>query len=174
MQTHPAPWLGTAIPIVVIAIVMGLRLRAMKRERRLRLETLWILPALYLVVAAVIFWTTPPSPRGWAMAVGALAIGAGIGWQRGRLMTIRVDPETHALSQRSSPAALLILVVLVALRTGLRSAAAREGGGWHLDAAMLTEALVALALGMFAATRIEMFLRARRLLDAARSQRMTA
>ena len=144
-------------------------LRSLRRPRRLRLETLWIVPVLYLVVTVTMFRSAPPGPLGWFAATVSLALGAALGWQRGRMMAISVDPATHVLSQRGSPLAMFFLLVLIVLRGGLREAAIRAPGGWHVDAAVITEALVALALGLFAATRLEMFLRARRLLDAARA-----
>lgn len=169
MRVDAGPgWLSYAIPIAIAAVVLGLRMRALSRPRRLRLETLWIVPALYLGVAVAMFWSAPPSLLGWLAAAGALVPGIAFGWQRGRMMAISVDPDTHALSQRGSPLAVFFLLVLIVLRGGLRAAALRAPGGWHLDAAVMTEALVAFALGMFGATRLEMFLRARRLLDATR------
>lgn len=81
-------------------------------------------------------------------------------------MHIAVDPETHALNQRMSPAAMLFLVVLVALRSGAR-ALAENDAALHLDVAAVTDVLIAFALGLFAAQRLEMYLRARRLLREA-------
>lgn len=83
---------------VVVAIVLGLRLRGMSRMRRLRLETLWVVPTIYLLFAGAMFYQFPPSPVGWAISSAALIVGAAIGWQRGKLMQIHVDPETHALN----------------------------------------------------------------------------
>ena len=165
----PIGWMSYAVPIALAAVVLGLRLRAIRRPRRLRLETLWIVPALYLCVTVAMFWSAPPGALGWIAAMAALALGGVLGWQRGRMMTISVDPKTHALSQRGSPLAVFFLFVLIVLRGGLRASVGNASAGWHLNAAVVTEALVALALGMFAATRLEMLLRARRLLDAARA-----
>jgi hypothetical protein len=43
------------------------------------------------------------------------------------------------------------------------------GAESHVSPAMLTDPLIAFALGMFTLTRLEMYLRAKRLLEAARS-----
>ena len=93
-----------------------------------------------------------------------LLIGAAVGWQRGKMMHIHVDPETHALNQKASPAAMFFLIALIVVRTGARSVLEQTGG---VSPAMLTDPLIAFALGMFTLTRLEMYLRARRLLEEA-------
>lgn len=158
-----------AITGVVIAIVLAIRWRRTGRSYRLRLETLWVVPAIYVAMVAAMFATHPPHGPGWALCGVALVLGAAIGWQRGRMMAIEVDPATHQLNQRSSPAALLIIVVLIAVRSGARTLLADGGGAMHLDPMVLTDVLLAMALGLFATQRLEMFLRARTLLAAARA-----
>jgi hypothetical protein len=97
-------------------------------------------------------------------SLAGLVIGAAVGWQRGKMMHIHVDPETHALNQKASPAAILFLVALIAVRSFGRGLLGSEG----LSPAMLTDPLIAFALGMFTLTRVEMYLRAKRLLEQAR------
>ena len=156
-----------AITAAIVLLVLVLRTRAMRRERPLKLEQLWIVPALYGAVALYLFWHLPPHGRGWLWVALAFAAGAAIGWWRGTQMTIRIDPETHRLNQKGSALAIAAVIVLVAFRVGLRDAAAR--GIVTMDVATLTDALVASALGLFAMTRLEMYLRARRMLAAMRS-----
>lgn len=165
-QVHQS-WISYAVTIGIVVIVLALRMRRMGQMRPLKLETLWVVPAIYFVVALLMFWQLPPT--GWvgiASLVG-LAIGAGVGWQRGKMMHIHVDPETHALNQKASPAAMFFLIVLIVVRMAARSIFGQEGG---ISPAMLTDPLIAFALGMFSLTRLEMFLRARRLLEKARGR----
>lgn len=164
----PQGWLQYAIPAVIITLVMVLRLRNMNRERPLKVERLWIIPTLYLVIAAVTFWTIPPHGMVWAWCGASLLAGAAIGWQRGKLMRIAVNPETHELSQRASPWAMLLLFGLIAIRSAARNAESLGIPGLHVDVMMMTDVLIALALGLLTATRVEMYLRARRLLAEAR------
>ena len=167
MQVHPVhqTWVSYAITIGII--VMALRLRRAGQMRPLKLGSLWVVPTLYLAVAAIMFAQLPPT--GWvAIACGvALLIGAAVGWQRGKMMHIHVDPETHALNQKASPAAMLFLVALIVVRMLARGMMGAEGG---VSPAMLTDPLIAFALGMFTLQRVEMYLRARRLLDEARGR----
>ena len=170
MQAHPIhqTWVSYAITIGIVVVIMALRMRGMSKMRPLKLGSLWIVPAVYLVVAALMFVQLPPT--GWvavASAVG-LAIGAAVGWERGKMMHIHVDPETHALNQKASPAAMLFLIVLIAVRVGARSVLGETSG---VSPAMLTDPLIAFALGMFTLTRLEMYLRAKRLLEEVRGGR---
>ena len=167
VQAHPVhqTWISYAISIGIIVVVLAIRMRRMGKMRPLKLGSLWIVPAIYLVVAGLMFFQLPPT--GWvAIASGAgLLIGAAVGWQRGKMMHIQVDPETHALNQKASPAAMFFLVALIAVRMAARGIIGQEGG---VSPAMLTDPLIAFALGMFALQRVEMYLRAKRLLEEAR------
>lgn len=165
----PQGWLQYAIPAVIIAVVLFFRLRSMSRERPLKVERLWIVPALYLVIAGITFWNMPPHGMVWGYCGAALLAGAAIGWQRGKLMRIAVDPETHELSQKASPWAMLLLLGLIVIRSVARNADALGVPGVHVDVMMMTDVLIAFALGLLTATRVEMYLRARRLLAEARA-----
>ncbi|MET0308828.1 MAG: CcdC protein domain-containing protein [Sphingomonas sp.] len=163
-----AGWISFAISAVVILVVLALRMRRMSQERPLRIEQMWIIPAIYLGVAGFMFWRFPPVGLMWIAVLAALGAGAALGWQRGRMMHITVNPQTHEISQRASPAAMLFILGLIVVRTGVREAATMGGSSFHVDLASITDVLIAFALGLLATQRIEMFLRARRLLDQAR------
>ena len=113
------------------------------------------------------FWSLPPT--GWVAiaSIVAIVIGAAVGWQRGKMMHIHVDPETHALNQKASPAAMFFLIGLIIVRSGARAVLGETGG---VSPAMLTDPLIAFALGMFTLTRVEMYLRAKRLLGDVRAK----
>ena len=167
VQAHPIhqTWVTYAITIGIVVVVLALRMRGMSKMRPLKLGSLWIVPALYLVVAALMFVELPPTGSvAIASAVG-LAIGSAVGWQRGKMMHIHVDPETHALNQKASPAAMIFLIALILVRSGARSILGQNS---HVSPAMLTDPLIAFAFGMFALTRLEMYIRAKRLLEEAR------
>lgn len=167
MQAQPhQTWASYAVTIGIIVIVMALRLRKAGQMRPLKLGNLWVVPALYLAVTVMMFAQLPPT--GWVAiaSVIGLAIGAAVGWQRGKMMHIHVDPETHALNQKASPAAMLFLVALIVIRMLGKGLLGAEG----VSTAMLTDPLIAFALGMFTLQRVEMYLRAKRLLEEARSR----
>lgn len=170
MPVHPADpkqWIGYVIAAVIMSFVLAFRMRRMSRLRPLKIERLWIFPALFLVLASVILFEFPPVGAQWALCGAALLVGAALGWQRGKLMHIEVDPQTHELNQRASAGALILLVALVAVRIGARNLVG-QGGVFHINALVLTDMLIVMALGLFTAQRIEMYLRARRLIASVR------
>ena len=168
MQNHGGNWLTALLPFVIIAVVLALRLRSMSRERPLKVGTLWVVPAIYLLVVGSMLVSLPPSSTGWLLLAIGLAIGTGVGWYRGRFIHIERHPETGELTQRASPIAMLLLVVLILLRVGARAifgqTAVTHPGS---SAILLTDAFIGFALGLLSATRLELYLRARRLLSAA-------
>lgn len=165
---QPNAWISYAITAAIMVVVFALRWRRMSRVRPLKLERLWVLPALYGVVAVATLIATPPRGLAWLVCGVALLLGAVLGWQRGKMMRITVDPDTHALNQVASPAAVLFIVAIVAVRQIARVALVSDNA-LHLNALAVTDMLIALALGLFTAQRVEMYLRAKRLLVAARA-----
>ena len=165
MPVSSPNWIGL-LTIVLVGVVLLLRLRGLRRARRLRLETLWVVPAV--MVAALAFMIAEYPPRDaltWLWLALALAAGAGVGWWRGGTVALRIDPATHTLNQQASPAALLFVVLLIVARQGLRYEAASFG----LNIFQVTGILTAFAVGLLAATRAELALRGRRLLADAQA-----
>ncbi|MDB5704379.1 MAG: hypothetical protein JWN66_1495 [Sphingomonas bacterium] len=170
MQVHtaqPQGWLQYAVPLAIFIVIFGFRARRLAQLRPLKIERLWIFPAIYLVICTAMLVQFPPTLAGWGLCAIALAVGAGLGWQRGKLMAITVDPETHQINQKASFAGIAFLFVIVAIRAAARV----EGSALHLNIALLTDMLVVLALGLFSVQRLEMYLRAKRLLEEARAAR---
>ncbi|MEO6312799.1 MAG: hypothetical protein ABIO47_11095 [Sphingomicrobium sp.] len=111
---------------------------------------------------------TPPNASGWGLCLVGLALGSLLGWQRGRMMRIDVDPATHRLTATQSPAAIMFIVVLIAVKSTMRGVDVASVGGLHLTPQSLTDVLIVFALGLLGVQRLEMYLRARRLLADAR------
>ena len=156
------------IPLIAIALMV---LRN-ARERRLKVERLWISPLLFLVITAGVFASQPaPGPVILVVDLAILALGALAGWWRGRLTRITVDPESHALTSKTSPLGMLLILALFAVRYGLRSFGAETAGMLHVSALVITDALMLLAVGIVCAQRLEIALRATRLLKEARAAR---
>ena len=165
MNPHGGSWASTLLPFVIIAVVLALRLRSMSRERPLKINTLWIVPTLYLLIAGSMLFERPPPPAGWQLAALGLVVGIVLGWYRGRFIHIERNADTGELRQRASPIAMLLLVALIVLKIGARAvfgegAAAQPGS----SAMLLTDAFLGFALGLLSATRLELYLRARQLL----------
>jgi hypothetical protein len=108
----------------------------------------------------------PPHGLDWAWLALALLLGVALGWQRGRLMKIWIDPESGALMTQGSGWALVFLVVLLVLRMALREGLVMEANAGAIDMGLINSAFVVFALGLFGTQRGEMALRATRLTKA--------
>lgn len=149
---------------MVLAVVLLLRFRSMGKERPLNPGTLWIVPVLYFLIAGSMLFALVPPPLGWGLLLAGLVIGIAAGWHRGKLILIRRNSETGELRQKASPLAMLLLLVLVALKLGARAIFGETAAGQPGSSAMLlTDAFIGFALGLLSATRLELYLRARRI-----------
>jgi len=167
MQQQPGNWLTTLIPFVIIAVVLALRMKSMSKERPLKIDTLWVVPVIYLALVGFMLFSLPPPPLGWGLMGAGLAIGAAIGWHRGKLINIQRDAQTGELRQKASPIAMLLIVGLVVLKMGARSIFGDSAVAHPTSGAMLlTDAFLGFALGLLSATRLELYLRAQRMIAA--------
>jgi hypothetical protein len=140
----------------------------MSKDRPLKLSTLWLIPVIYLFIAGSMLFELPPPPFGWGLALAGLGLGLVVGWYRGKTIHIERNVETGELRQKASPLAMILLAALVALKLGARAifgdVAATQPGS---SALLLTDAFLGFALGLLSATRLELYLRGRRLISAA-------
>jgi hypothetical protein len=169
MDGHSAS--GPALYLVPLAAIAMIVLRN-ARERRLKVERLWISPLLFLAFTASVFASQAlPGPALLAVDLVMLVLGALAGWWRGRLTRITVDPATHDLTSKTSPLGMLLILALFVVRYGLRGLGAQTAGMLHVSAVAITDALMLLAVGIVCAQRLEIALRATRLLKEARAPR---
>lgn len=158
------------LPLLIPVLILAIIIRRGLRDRKVKVERLWVLPALLLLVAGSSLYAAPPKH---VLAAGvealALALGAAAGWWRGRLTNITINPETHELTSRTSPFGVLLIAGLFLVRFGLRYEAQTNPGVIPGGAGLVTEALLVLAIGMMATQRLEMWLRCQRLLAEARA-----
>ncbi len=168
MDGQTQRYISYGITALIIIVVLGLRFRSLAKERPLKLNRLWVLPAIYTALVAYLYTLFPPSGITWLYDALALAFGAGLGWMRGKMMQITLDRETQSLTQKASPAAMLFIVGLIALRMGSRMFMGAEvaDGHLHRTTLMVTGVLITMALGFLAAQRLEMYLRGKRILAA--------
>jgi hypothetical protein len=163
------------ITVLILLPILYLRVRRMATARPLRLSQLWIRPALIFLLAALAIFTPQPgqpalsplAPTQWAWLVLAALLGAVAGWHYGRTIAIEVHPENGTLMSKGSIAAMLVIVVLVMVKLGMRPLLAREGGSLHLDVRLLTDASIVFSTMLFAVRNLEMYLRAQRVMRGA-------
>jgi len=147
------------------ALAFFIRIRRLGRTQPLRVGTLWIIPAIFLLLGAAVLWQFPPQGSGWLWVALGFVAGGAVGWQRGRLVAVGVDPVTGRLTQRSSPGALVFLVLLFGLRWLLHRLVEFGDARWHLGAMLVTNIFIAFAVGVLSLYRVELWLRARTIGD---------
>jgi hypothetical protein len=163
-----APLASYLVPLAVVLLVVVLR---NSRPRRLRIERLWLYPAIYLVLLATTLAAAPPpvTPLSVGLLIAAFALGAALGWQRGRFMQIHIHPETHDLTSRASPIGLVFIFGVLVLRYAARDLLAGQAGALHLPVVAIGDAFIVLAVAMLSVQRLEVWMRASRMLAEARA-----
>lgn len=163
---HGAESWSLIIPVVVIALVILRNARA----RKLKVERLWLSPAIVMVLTIAAFASNPPpGPLGLAVDVAAVGLGALLGWWRGRASRFTVDPATHEVTSRVSPAGMLLILGIFGLRYLLRLFLGDGASALHLTAAEITDSFLLLAVGVVSAQRLEWWIRARRMIAEAKA-----
>ncbi|HYS46433.1 MAG TPA: hypothetical protein VEM35_08330, partial [Rhizomicrobium sp.] len=117
------------LPILILVPVLYFRLRRMTKAQPLKLGRLWIRPASILGVTALVLFAPQPGQHAvrhfvaqdWTWLALAASLGGMAGWYWGRTMAIEVHPEDGTLMVTGGQAAILVLVVLILFRLGLRT-----------------------------------------------------
>ncbi len=166
--SHGASLASYLVPLGVVAVIIVLR---NSRPRKLKIERLWVTPAIYLILMASALAEAPPplTPISIAILVGAFAIGAAIGWQRARFTQIHIHPETHDLTSRSSPIGILFIFAILLVRYAARDLLAGNAKLLHLPIVAITDGFLLLAIGMLTTQRLEVWQRASRMLADAKA-----
>ena len=155
------------IPLLVIPVVLVLAVLKNRRKRELKPHLLWVMPLLVTAAIGIGLWANTQHPHfgplAWIAFVVALGLGGFAGWWRGKTITIEKEPD-GSLKAQASPLGLILIIGLFAARAGLREVMQSNAAAWHLDAVVVTDAFMIFALGMIVTQRIEMYLRARRVL----------
>jgi len=155
------------LPLGIAVIVIVLR---NSRPRRLRIERLWVLPAIYLVMMVSALAAAPPpiTPISIGLLVLGFLLGAGLGWQRARFTEIHIHPETHDLTSRSSPIGIIFIFAILLLRFGARDFLASHPDVLHVPVIAIGEALLVMVVATLSMQRLEIWQRASRMLAEAK------
>jgi hypothetical protein len=170
---------GPLLPYLLPVVFLLLIVRRSMATRKIKIERMWVMPALLIVAAASLFTTGGiPSPLVIGELAVALAGGAAAGWYRGRLTHITIDPETHDLTSRTSPVGVVLIAALFAVRYGIRllfpATANGAAGSLQDEATIIADALTLFGIGAMVVQRLEMWLRCRRLLAEAQAAKAGA
>jgi len=161
--------------LIPIIIAMGLVILRNSRARRLRIEAMWITPVMIVALIGLALYGETArgglvlTPLNIGLDVAGLLVGALLGWWRARFTNITVDPATHELTSRASPIGMVVIMGILVLRTVIRTYAASSNGPLGQWGPPLTDALLVMSVGLVCAQRLEIFIRANRLLSEARA-----
>ena len=156
--------LSIVIPILIILPLLYFRLSRMMKPQRLKLRNLWIRPAIMLFAAGSLLAASPPQMTDLIWFVLAAAAGAGGGWYWGKLTQLHLHSEDGTLMSSGSQAGMIVLVLLLVFRIGMRAGIGLEAGALHINAALLTDVFIVFTASLFAVRGLEIFLRAQRLM----------
>ncbi len=166
MQNPQSP-LSTLIPIAIVLVILVLRMRKMTGVRPIRLQMLWIRPAIVSVVAAMVLYTAPPHGLLQDMVlVAAVAVGAALGWHQAKLMEMSINSETQSLQVKASVVALAVFFGLILIRMALRPWLTGAASPVHAYVNVVTDSSILFIVGFYIARAAEMFIRGRTLLAA--------
>ena len=163
------------IPILIALPILYFRMRKMGRAQPLKLNRMWIRPAIFLVIAALVLLAPPPhnhpervlAALDFAWLALAAVLGAVAGWHWGRTMAIDVHPEDGTLMVKGGQAAAMVLVVLILFRLGLRAGLSVEAKAWHINMLLVSDASIVFTAFLFTLRSVEMYLRAKRVMATA-------
>lgn len=154
-----------ALPFILLVVV--LRLWRGSRVRKLRVERMWVRPLIILAILGLTIYSAPPPMTLPALAALTIAAAAGLafGWQRGRMVRISIDVETHALTSQQSMWGLLVFIGIIAARLAIRYAlqGAHDLGG--VPVAVIADSVTVFYGGGIVGMQLEQWLRARELLS---------
>jgi hypothetical protein len=158
------------VPLGIVAVVLVLR---NSRPRRLKIERLWVWPAIYVVLLVSALAEAPPpvTPLSIGILVVACLLGVAIGWQRGRFTQIHIHPETQDLTSRASPIGLLFIFAILVVRIAARDLLAGNAALLHLPIVAITDGFLLLAIATLTTQRLEVWQRASRMLAEAKGAR---
>ena len=162
-------------PLIGIGVALSIILLRNRRKRTLRPHLLWVMPLLVTTAIGFGLWANTQHPHfgpfAWIAFILALALGCVAGWWRGKTITIEKEPD-GSLKAQASPLGLILIIGLVAARAGLREVMEANAAAWHLDAVVVTDAFMLFAIGMIVAQRVELYIRARRILTGGADNHM--
>jgi len=160
------------IPLLVLPIVLVLFLLKNRRKRPLKPHLLWVMPAIVVPLIGFGLWGMSMNPRiahvpfgpgAWAILVAGAVLGGVAGWYRGKTITIEKEPD-GSLKAQASPLGLILLIGLFAFRRLLEPVIESHAAQWHLNALAVADAFLLFAMGLIVMQRVEIYLRARRVL----------
>jgi hypothetical protein len=161
---------GLWVWLVLIVLVVGRFLLRELRDRRIPFQRFFVLPLVFVVLAAGLdIYAVATAPSVWlevaAGSLAAIAVGVGIGLAVDRFTSVRLGPAGTSAILRGSWATAAIWIVALALRVVGRYVAFGAGLRSAESTLALNAVLVVLLAAALIALRLRLFARAKALLE---------
>jgi Protein of unknown function (DUF1453) len=161
----------TVLIAALIVVALGLRILRASREQRIGMASIWVAPAIFLLLTAwVIYADRFTTPLDLILVVLAVIVGGAIGMYQGTHTTVRADRQAKVVYVKTRPLGIAIFVVVIALRLFIRLPAALSAaqnaslgsGGMPMPPkgdllSAVSVLLLGLALGLVAGLRVYLF-----------------
>ena len=159
-------------PLIAIAVAVPIMLLRNRRPRTLRPQWMWVMPLVIVLLIGLGIWGSSQAPGvnhrpfgtlDYGVLALGLILGAVTGWWRGKMTTI----ERHADGTLKAQASPIGLVLILALMLGRRALAAwlePHAGDFGLNVLAVADAFLLFVAAMIVVQRLEMWIRARRIL----------
>ncbi len=149
------------IELIVGLVIVGVVLLWVVRqfgERRLRVRTMWIIPALMAYLSFQTVWADLfGSVLGFLLILTGLGLGVAAGWGRGRLARVRVERDQRALFVQRTAWGTLLWVAVVLFKLLARDQLGNTPG--LSQAGLAASALLAFSLATVLAHRAYLYRR---------------
>ncbi|MGH6870530.1 MAG: hypothetical protein ACREHE_03395 [Rhizomicrobium sp.] len=170
---HATPYI---VPLLVVALLARRLIR--NPPRKVKVGRLFIQPVIALAATAATLAATPAPPLFWIVGYAiALGAGVGIGFLSAHHQEFALDSETGTITSRATPIGSILVVVLFAVRFGLKLVFPQLGGspGGHPSADVLawTDAGLVFSSAMIVTRAVVTWLRTKPLIDAHKSAKIT-
>ena len=157
------------LPYIVPLLLIGLVLRRTTRARTINPGRMWIAPVIYGALAVSALLAGPfPGLLFLAIFIVAVLAGAGLGYFRAIHQTLTVDPETGKVTSQPTTIGAILVLVLFAVRFGIKSAFPDLSNHAHAsnDVTQGANALLLFTVAMLIAQAVFLRNRTRPLLEA--------
>jgi hypothetical protein len=161
------------VPLLVAAIILRRAMRAQK-PRTVRMQRLWIFPALLLFVTLNSLWHEGfPGLLVIIVFCAAAAAGAAVGWFRVHTLEFSLDAESGKVSARATQLGALLIVGLIGLRYLAEFAIKQFGLNAGANLVHASDSTLIFSTAMLVARSVHTWIKARALI-AAHKQRAVA
>ena len=156
-------------PWVILLIALSFMILWRRRGHKVRVGRLWVSPVLLAILVIVSIVAQPHTAFqafNYLIFAGVTLLGGASGLVRARSMVLSIDPADGSVLSYTDGVAILLLVALIAARTGARTLA--ELG--QVELPVIADATMLFAVSMVAVQRYFTWLRIKAMRPARQRQ----